>query len=63
MPNCVAVTALFWKRLLSLRLPRLPVPMVLLPKPMPISVVIELLPATLRFLIVLLVAGSLAPID
>ena len=51
----------FWTWLLSLRVPRLLLLMVLLPKPTPASVAVEALPVRFRFLIVLLVAGSFVP--
>ena len=49
---------LFWTRLLSFRVPRVVVPIVVLPKPTPANVVVLVLPDRLRFLIVLLVVGS-----
>src|ERR1043166_4280652 len=48
-------------RLLSLRVPMVAVLIVLLPKPMPPKVVVVAFPVILRFLTVLLVAGSLVP--
>ena len=61
-PNCNAVMLLFSTRLLSLRVPRLLLPMVLLPKPTPASVVVLALPEMFRFLIVLFVVGLAVPI-
>ena len=60
-PNCTVVMLLFWTRLLSLRVPRVVGPMVVLPKPMPATVVVVALPEMFRFLIVLFVVGSAMP--
>ena len=60
-PNCTVVMPLFWTRLLSLRVPRVVGPMVVLPKPMPATVVVVALPEMFRFLIVLFVVGSAMP--
>src|SRR2546421_2711513 len=58
MPNCVLLTLLFWMVLLLLFVPVLDVLIVLLPEPMPNNVCVLPLPATFRFLIVLVVAPS-----
>src|SRR2546423_8068374 len=58
MPNCVLLRLLFWMVLLLLFVPVLDVLIVLLPEPMPNNVCVLPLPATFRFLIVLLVAPS-----
>ena len=49
---------LFCTRLLSFRVPRVDVLIVVLPKPTPANVVVLALPETLRFLIVSFVVGS-----
>ena len=61
MPNCTVVMLLFWILLLSLRVPELALPITLLPKPMPTSVVALALPTMFRFLIVLFVVGLAVP--
>src|SRR5262245_22367649 len=58
MPYCALLMLLFWIVLELLFDPRLEAETVELPSPMPMSVVAVLLPATFRFLIVLLVAPS-----
>ncbi len=57
-PNWSCLMLLFWTRLLSFRVPRVDVPIVVLPKPTPANVVVLALPDRLRFLIVSLVVGS-----
>ena len=57
-PNWSWLMLLFWTRLLSFRVPRVDVLIVVLPKPTPANVVVLVLPDRLRFSIVLLVVGS-----